>query len=110
MEQCTDGDDVMASNELYSSKDGALYKFFFSFRSLSKVRFLRFLAPLNVGSPIRVMKVFDEGELVPHGMGAQYGRYGQPLKLLEPPLALPSCMENYLNDFYLFKILYLCPV
>jgi hypothetical protein len=38
-------------------------------RSLPEVRFLRLLVSLNVESQIRlrVVKIFDESELVPHG-------------------------------------------
>jgi hypothetical protein len=45
-------------------------------RSLLEVRFLRVVVSVNVGYHIclRVVKVFDEAESVPHGTNMRYGR------------------------------------
>jgi hypothetical protein len=86
-------------------------------RSLPKVCFLRFLVALNVGSQIRLRVVNVDGlELVPHGTGAWYGQ-ALPVPAVVKPSGVasrdalsPMCVENHLNDFYHFKISYLCPI
>ena len=82
------------------------------------MRILRVMVSLNVGSQIhlRVVKLFDEAEAVPHGMGAQYG-WDLPVPTVVKPSGVssrfassPRCVENHLDDFYHFKISYLCPI
>ena len=81
-------------------------------RSLPEVRFLRVVVSLNVGSQIRlrVVKLFDEAEAVPHGTGGWYGR-ALPIPTVVKPSGVssrvassPRCVENHLDDFYHFKI------
>jgi hypothetical protein len=58
----------------------------FPSRSLSDVRFLRFLVALDVGSQICLcgMKVFDDQDNVPHGTGAWYEWAVPVLAVIKP--------------------------
>ena len=87
-------------------------------RSLLELRFLRFLVALNVRSQIRlrVVKVFDEADSMPHGTGTWYW-WALPIPVVvkvtgaSSRIALsPRCVENHLKYFYHFKISYLCPI
>jgi hypothetical protein len=77
-----------------------------------------FLVALNVGSQIRIrmVKVFDEAESVPHGMGAWYGQVLPEPEVIKTSkvdsrIALsPKCVENHLNEFYDIKISYYCSI
>jgi hypothetical protein len=111
-----DDDDALASYDTCNNKDGALYKFPPS-RSLLEVRFMRFLVALNVGSQTRLsmVKVFDDVEPVPYGTPRGTGGPActTVIIVMEPSshIALsPRCVKNHLNEFYHFKISYLCPI
>ena len=60
-------------------------------RSLPEVRFLRVVVSLNVGSQIhlRVVKLFDEAEAVPHGTGVRYG-WALPVPTVVKPSGVSS--------------------
>jgi hypothetical protein len=59
-----------------------------------------------------VVKVFDETDTVPHGTSVRY-RWALPIQTVVKPAGVasrdalsPRSVENYLNDFYHFKMSY----